>query len=64
MECFHCKGKLVRGSAQISADRDGYPDSREAVPAWVSTQRGEVLFEENGVNQIQKALLLLDGEKG
>lgn len=62
MECFHCKGKMIRSSAPFSADRDGYHISWGAVPAWVCTQCGEALFEENVVNHIQKALLDLDRE--
>lgn len=62
MECFHCKGKMVRKSAPFSADRKGYHISWEAVPAWVCTQCGEALFEENEVNHIQKALQQIDYE--
>ncbi len=62
MECFHCKGKMVRGRAPFSADRNGYHISWESVPAWVCTQCGEALFEENEVNHIQKALQQIDHE--
>lgn len=62
MECFHCKGKMVRSGAPFSADRHGYHVSWESVPAWVCTQCGEALFEENEVNHIQKALQDLDRE--
>lgn len=62
MECFHCKGKMVRGNAPFSADRNGYHISWESVPAWVCTQCGEALFEENEVDHIQKALQNVDKE--
>ena len=62
MECFQCKGKMVRGNAPYSADRNGYHISWESIPAWVCTQCGEVLFEENEVNHIQKALEKIDHE--
>ena len=62
MECFHCKGKMVKGHAPFSADRDGYHISWEAIPAWVCTQCGEALFEENGVNHLQTALQQIDQE--
>ena len=62
MECFHCKGKMVRGNAPFSADRNGYHISWESVPAWVCTQCGEALFEENEVDHIQKALQNIDKE--
>ena len=62
MECFHCKGIMVKGSAPFSADRNGYHISWDSVPAWVCTQCGEALFEENEVNHIQKALQQIDHE--
>jgi YgiT-type zinc finger domain-containing protein len=62
MECFYCKGKMVKGNAPFSVDRNGYHISWESVPAWVCTQCGEALFEENQVNHIQKALQQIDYE--
>ena len=62
MECFHCKGKMLRGNAPFSADRNGYHISWESVPAWVCTQCGEALFEEQEVNHIQNALRDVDRE--
>jgi len=62
MECFHCKGKMVKKNAPFSVDRNGYHISWDSVPAWVCTQCGEPLFEENEVNHIQKALQQIDHE--
>ena len=62
MECFHCKGKMVKSNAPFSADRKGYHISWDSVPAWVCTQCGEPLFEENEVNHIQAALAKVDQE--
>ncbi len=62
MECLYCKGKMVKGSAPFSADRNGYHISWESIPAWVCSQCGEALFEENEVNHIQKALQQVDHE--
>ncbi len=62
MECFHCKGKLIKGNAPFSVDRNGYYISWKSVPAWVCTQCGESFFEENEVNHIQKALQKIDFE--
>ena len=62
MECFHCKGKMVRSNAPFSVDRNGYHISWESVPAWVCSQCGEALFEENEVSHIQKALEQVDHE--
>jgi len=59
MECLHCKGKLTKGSAPFSADRNGYHIVWESIPG---SQCGEALFEENEVNHIQKALQKIDQE--
>ena len=56
MECYHCKGKMIRSTAPFSADRNGYHISWESIPAWVCTQCGEALFEEKEVTHIQTAL--------
>lgn len=53
---------MIQGHSPFSVDRNGYHISWEAVPAWVCTQCGEALFEENEVNHIQKALQNIDSE--
>jgi len=62
MECLHCKGKLEKKNAPFSVDRKGYHISWDSIPAWVCTQCGEALFEENEVGHIQKALEQVDLE--
>lgn len=62
MECFYCKGEMVKSSAPFSADRNGYHISWESISAWVCTQCGEALFDENEVDHIQKALQQIDHE--
>jgi len=62
MECMHCKGRMVRGAAPYSLDRNGYHVSWDAIPAWVCTQCGEPLFESRVVDLIQRALAELDRE--
>ncbi len=62
MECLPCKGNMVKGKAPFSADRNGYHILWESIPAWVCTQCGEAVFEENEVNHMQKALLKIDQE--
>ncbi len=62
MECFHCKGKMIKGNAPFNVDRNGYHILWESIPAWVCTQCGEPLFEENEVNHIQRALRKIDHE--
>ena len=62
MECIHCKGRMKRGTAPFSLDRNGYHVSGDAVPAWVCTQCGEAFFEAREVDLIQNALRELDRE--
>ena len=62
MECIHCKGRMVRGTAPYSLDRKDYHVSWDAVPDWVCTQCGEPFFESREVELIQKALAGLDRE--
>lgn len=60
MECFHCRGKLVRRTVSYTANRKGYHLIIDDVPAWVCEQCGEPLFDENTVDAIQNALLEID----
>jgi YgiT-type zinc finger domain-containing protein len=60
MNCLHCKGRMVRGTAPFSIDRKGYHVLWEAVPAWICTQCGEAYFEAHEVEAIQEALKSLD----
>ena len=62
MKCYHCKSKMIKGKAPFNADRNGYHITWESIPAWVCTQCGEALFEENEVEGIQRALKQLDQE--
>jgi len=62
MECLHCKGRLVKGTAPVSVDRSGYHLYWNAVPAWVCTQCGEPLFEGREVDVIQAVIRALDRE--
>ncbi len=62
MECLYCKGNMIKSSAPFNVDRNGYHITWESIPAWVCSQCGEALFEDNEVSHIQKALEKLDGE--
>jgi YgiT-type zinc finger domain-containing protein len=62
MDCLQCKGKMEKGNAPFSVDRNGYHIAWESIPAWVCSQCGEAFFEENEVNHIQKALEKIDLE--
>ena len=60
MTCLHCKGRLRRGTAPFHVDRGGYHVHWDALPAWVCSQCGEALFEEETVEVILEALASLD----
>jgi len=64
MECLHCKGKMEKGVAPFSTNRNGYHIAWDAVPAWVCTQCGEPYFEAEQINHIQSALNQVDFETG
>ena len=62
MECLHCKGRMVPGTAPFSLDRKGYHVAWDAIPAWVCAQCGDPFFESREVELIQNALADLDRE--
>ncbi len=60
MECLYCKGNLVRKKVSYTANRKGYHLIIDDVPAWVCSQCGEPLFDEETVNIIQEMLHEMD----
>ena len=62
MECMYCGGRMERGTAPFSIDRDGYHIHWHALPAWVCTQCGEAYFEKEEVDRVQKVLRRIDAE--
>lgn len=60
MECFHCKGRMERGKAPFTVDRNGYHVRWDAISAWVCTRCGEPFFESSEVEHIERALEALD----
>ncbi len=60
MECSQCKGRMKRGRAPFSFERNGYHVSWDAILAWLCTQCGEPFLESREVDLIQKALTELD----
>ena len=62
MDCLYCKAQMQRGTAPFSVSRKGYHVSWDAIPAWVCEQCGELMFESNEVDRIQKTLSVLDQE--
>ncbi|MFH0926386.1 MAG: YgiT-type zinc finger protein, partial [bacterium] len=50
MKCIHCQGIMKKGTAPVHIDRKGCHLTLDNVPAWICSQCGEALFEENAVN--------------
>jgi YgiT-type zinc finger domain-containing protein len=61
---MHCSGRMKKSTAPFHVDRKGYHLSLDAVPAWVCTQCGEPLFEEQQVKTIQRLLTKIDKQAG
>jgi YgiT-type zinc finger domain-containing protein len=53
---------MEKKTAPFFVERKGYHIHWDAIPAWVCTQCGEPLFEDQAVEKIQQALSLLDKE--
>ena len=51
---------MERGTAPYCGARRGYHVHWDAIPAWVCTQCGEPLFETREVEEIERALDVLD----
>ena len=62
MECSHCRGRMERGTAPLSMDREGYQIHWDAIPAWVCLQCGEPHFGAREVEAIQRILQRVDEE--
>jgi len=60
MKCIHCQGTMKKGTAPFDIDRRDYHLRLEKIPAWVCSQCGEVYFEENEVDTMQKVLHSID----
>jgi YgiT-type zinc finger domain-containing protein len=60
MKCFYCQGQLQRGFTAFQAARKGYHLTLDRAPAWVCTQCGEAMFDENQSAALQEMLKSLD----
>jgi YgiT-type zinc finger domain-containing protein len=60
MECLHCKGALVRGTAPFTVQRSDYQLRWIAVPAWRCVQCGEPVFEGQVVRILQATISAVD----
>jgi YgiT-type zinc finger domain-containing protein len=59
MECYYCKGSLVRSTSSYYVKRDNY-HLIESVPAWICEQCGEPSFEEREVQTIREIIEDMD----
>ena len=62
LECFYCKGTMVRGKTNYAFSKHGYHLLVDEVPAWICQQCGEVYFEEEEVDAIQDLIKTLDSK--
>jgi len=62
MECYYCKGDMVRGKTTYTINRQGYHLLIDEVPAWVCQQCGEVYFEGEEVDAIQDLIKTIDSK--
>jgi len=60
VECFYCKGELVRSTIPYTISRKGYHLILDTVPAWVCDQCGEPMFDAEDVKSIQRAITYID----
>ncbi len=55
-----CGGEMLRGSAPFHVDRDDTHIILDDVPAWICSQCGQPMFEEEQVSEIQKLIKFVD----
>jgi YgiT-type zinc finger domain-containing protein len=60
MECIYCKGTLMRKRVPYTVVRRGYQLIISDVPAWVCSQCGESMFDEETVEAVQSILSEVD----
>ena len=62
LECFYCKGNMVRGKTDYILSGRGYHLLIDEVTAWVCQQCGEVYFKVGEVDAIQDLIKTLDSK--
>jgi len=62
LECFYCKGSMVRSKTSYALNRQGYHLLIDEVPAWICLQCGEAYFEGEEVDAIQDLIKTLDSK--
>jgi len=63
MDCIYCKGKLEKKEAPFTVERNDYQIHWNALPAYVCSQCGEPVFEENALALIEKSVESIEKEK-
>jgi YgiT-type zinc finger domain-containing protein len=53
---MYCQGEMKPGTATYHVDRRGYHVLLDHVPAWICSQCGEVYFEKEAVQVIQRLI--------
>lgn len=64
VECYYCKGSMIREKSPYSVSRDGYHLVIDDVLAWVCKQCGEVYYENKEVDAIQEVVKAVDSTLG
>ncbi len=64
MKCVYCNGEMVKTTTPYHIDRDDIHVILDHVQAWVCSQCGEVLFEEQEVQEIQKLARVVEEQAG
>lgn len=62
LECYYCRGRMVKGKTTYTLNGRGYHLLVDEVPAWVCGQCGEVYFEGDEVDTIQDLVKTLDSK--
>ena len=62
MECYYCKGTMVRTKTAYTINKNGYHLVIDDVPAWICQQCGEPYFEGEQVDFIQEIVKSVDSK--
>jgi len=60
VECYYCKGMMVKGRTAYAINKNGYHLVIDDVPAWICQQCGEPYFEGEEVDAIQDVVKAVD----
>lgn len=60
MKCHYCGGEMKKGKTTYTINKKGYHLLLDRIPAWICSQCGEVYFEGEEVDAIQKVVENVD----